>query len=108
MYLTVELVACPRCGSTYKHPFRADLYRCDDCGLHYHLDWVGPYVQVRQPTAALRSPTSYLDWLPLKVLLLVIVAISLLAGLSFWVGARLRAPRAGSALPAQPRSALTP
>jgi hypothetical protein len=91
MYPTVQLVECSKCGSPRKHPFRADLYRCADCGTTYHLDWVGSFVQVRQSTGPRPASTTHLDWLPLKVLLLVVVAILVLAGLSFWVGAGLRA-----------------
>jgi hypothetical protein len=85
MYPTIQLVECPRCGSPRKQPLSADLWQCGDCGTHYHLDWVGASVQVRQPTAPLPSPTARWVWLPLKVLLLVVLALLALAGLSFLV-----------------------
>jgi DNA-directed RNA polymerase subunit RPC12/RpoP len=91
MYPTLKLVECPKCGSPHKQPLGADLYRCADCGMHYHLDWVGTGVQVRQPTAPLPSPTAHCDWLPLKVLLVVVLAIVLLVGVSFWAAAGARA-----------------
>ena len=84
-YPTIQLVECPRCGSPRKQPLSADLYRCDDCGMNYHLDWVGSSVRVRQPMAPLPSPTSRWIWLPFKVLLLVVLAMLVLAGLSFLV-----------------------
>jgi hypothetical protein len=85
MYPTIQLVECPRCGSPRKQPLSADLWQCGDCGINYHLDWVGASVQVRQPTAPLPSPTARWVWLPLKVLLLVVLALLVLAGLSFLV-----------------------
>ena len=84
MYSTIELAECPRCGSPHKEPLGADRYRCANCGLHYHLDWVGASVQVRQPAAARPSPTIHQDWLTLRVLLLVGLAMLALVGLSFW------------------------
>ena len=91
MYPTLELVECPKCGSPHKQPLGAELYKCADCGMHYHLDWVGAGVQVRQPMAPLPSPTAQQNWLPLKVLLVVVVAIALLVGVSFWAAAGARA-----------------
>ena len=85
MYPTIQLVECPRCGSLRKQPLSADLWQCDDCGMNYHLDGVGAGVRVRQSTAPLRSPTARWVWLPLKVLLLVVLALLVLAGLSFLV-----------------------
>ncbi len=85
LYSTLELLECPRCGSPNQHPFRADLYRCADCGMTYHLEWVGNQVRVRQPTAPHPSPSARWDWLPLKVLLLVVGALLVLAAFSFWV-----------------------
>jgi hypothetical protein len=91
MYHALKLVECPKCGSPRKQLLSADLCRCADCGMHYHLDWVGAGVQVRQPTAPLPSPTAHWDWLPLKVLLVVVLAIVLLVGVSFWAAAGARA-----------------
>jgi DNA-directed RNA polymerase subunit RPC12/RpoP len=88
MYPTLDLVECPKCGSPSKQPLGADLYRCADCGMNYHLDWVGASVRVRQPTAPRPSPTSYWNWLPLKILLAVALALLVLIGVSFWVAAR--------------------
>jgi len=85
LYPTLELVECPRCGSSYKQQLSADLYRCADCGVNYHLDWVADGVQVRQPKAPFRSPTDRWNWLPFKVLVLVVLAMLVLVGLSFWV-----------------------
>lgn len=85
MYPTIQLVECPRCGSPLKQPLSADLWRCDDCGINYHLDWVGTSVQVRQSTAPLPSPSARWVWLPFKVLLLVVLVLLGLAGLSFLV-----------------------
>jgi len=85
MYPTSQLVECPRCGSPRKQPLGADLWRCDDCGTHYHLDWVGASVRVRQPTGPLPSPTARWVWRPLKVLLLVVLARLVLVGWSFLV-----------------------
>lgn len=85
MYPPIQLVECPRCGSPRKQQLSADLWRCHDCGMNYHLDWLGTGVQVRQPTAPLPSPTARWVWLPLKVLLLVVLALLVLAGLSFLV-----------------------
>jgi hypothetical protein len=53
--------------------------------MNYHLDWEGTGVHVRHPTAPLPSPTARWTWLPLKVLLLVVLALLALAGLSFLV-----------------------
>lgn len=83
MYPTIALVECPKCGSSRKQLLSPDLCRCDDCGMNYHLDWVEAGVQVRQPTGPLPSPTAYWTWLPLKVLLLVVLAMLVLVGLSF-------------------------
>lgn len=85
MYPTLQLVECPRCGSLCKHPFRADLYQCADCGMGYHLDWEAAGVRVRQPTAPRPSRATYQDWLPLKVLVIVLLALLVLVGVSFWV-----------------------
>lgn len=85
MHAPLELLDCPRCGSPRKHPLRADLYRCADCGMTYHLEWVGDQVRVRQPPAPRPSPAARWDWLPLKVLLLVVGALLVLAAFSFWV-----------------------
>lgn len=85
MYPTIQLVECPRCGSPRKQPLSANLWRCDDCGMNYHLDLVGASVQVRQPTAPLPSPSARWVWLPFKVLLLVVLVLLTLAGLSFLV-----------------------
>ncbi len=79
------LVDCPRCGSPRKQPLSADLYRCTDCGLHYHLDWLDGHVRVRPPAPPRPSPSARWDWLPLKVLLLVATALLLLIGWSFLV-----------------------
>lgn len=95
MYPTLQLVECPRCGSPRKHPFRADLYRCDDCGMGYHLDWGAAGVRVRQPTAPRPSPARYQDWLPLKVLGIVLLALLVLVGVSFWVATFWVNPPAG-------------
>ena len=84
-YPTLELVECPRCGSPRKQQLSADLCRCADCGTNYHLDWVGPGLQVRQSTAPRPSPSARWVWLPLKVLLLVVLAILVLTGVSFLV-----------------------
>ena len=85
MYLTIQLVECPRCGSSRKQQLSADLCQCGDCGMHYYLDWVGAGGRVRQPTSPLPSPTARWVWLPLKVLLLVVLALLVLASLSFLV-----------------------
>lgn len=85
LYSTLEVLECLRCGSSNQHPVRADLYRCADCGMTYHLEWVGNQVLVRQPTAPHPSPPARWDWLPLKVLLLVLGALLVLAASSFWV-----------------------
>ena len=85
MYPTTQLVECPRCSSSRKQQLSADLWRCDDCGMNYHLDWMGASVQVRQPSAPLPSPTARWVWLPLKVLLLVVLALLALVGSSFLV-----------------------
>jgi DNA-directed RNA polymerase subunit RPC12/RpoP len=85
---TIALVECPRCGSLRKHPVGADRYHCADCGMTYHLDWRGGQVRVRQPTAPRPSPSAQWNWLPLKVLLLVVGALLVLAALSFWVAPR--------------------
>jgi len=85
MYPSLELVDCPRCGSPNKQLVHADRYRCADCGMNYHLDWVGGRVQVRQPAAPRPSPAARWDWLPLKVLLLVVGTLLVLAAFSFWV-----------------------
>jgi DNA-directed RNA polymerase subunit RPC12/RpoP len=85
MYPTIQRVECPRCGSPRKQQLGADLYRCDDCGMNYSLDWVKGGVRVRWSTAPLPTPMSRWVWLPFKVLLLVVVAILILAGLSFLV-----------------------
>jgi len=84
MHPTLALVECPRCGSLRKHPFRADLYRCADCGMTYCLDWQDGQGRVRQPPAPRPSPSARWDWLPLKVLLLVAGALLVLAVLAFW------------------------
>ncbi|MDO7844728.1 hypothetical protein Q5H92_00045 [Hymenobacter sp. M29] len=84
-YPSIELVECPRCGSPRKQPPSADLCRCADCGTNYHLDWVEAGVQVRQPTAPRPSSSAHWNWLPLKALLLVVVAMAVLVGLSFLV-----------------------
>lgn len=81
---TIALAECPRCGSLRKHLSGADLYRCADCGMTYHLDWRGSLVQVRQPTAPRPSPSARWDWLPLQALLLVVGALLVLVALSFW------------------------
>ena len=82
---TIQPVECPRCGSPHKQPAGVALYQCADCGMSYHLDWVGVSVQVRQPAAPRLSPTTRWNGLPLKVLLLVVLAMLALAGLSFGV-----------------------
>lgn len=75
----------PPCGSPRKQQLSADLCRCGDCGMNYHLDWVGASVQVRPPTALRSSPSAHWNRLPLKVLLLVILAMAVLVGWSFLV-----------------------
>lgn len=85
MYPTIQLVECPRCGSPRKQQLSADLCQCDDCGTNYHLDWEEAGGRGRQPTAPLPSPTARWVWLPLKVLLLVVLALLVLASLSFLV-----------------------
>jgi hypothetical protein len=85
MYPTIELVECPRCGSPRKQLLSADLCRCEDCGTNYHLEWEGASVQVRQSTPPRPAPSARWNWLPLKVLLLVILAMLVLVGLSFLV-----------------------
>ena len=85
MHPTTQLVECPRCGSPRKQQLSADLWRCDDCGMNYHLEWVGAGVRVQQPTAPLPSPPARWVWLPLKVLLLVVLGLLALVGLSFLV-----------------------
>ena len=85
MHPTIQLVECPRCGSSRKQQLSADLCRCHDCGTNYHLDLEEASVRVRPPTAPLPSPTARWVWLPLKVLLLVVLALLALAGLSFLV-----------------------
>ena len=74
----IALVECPWCGSLRKHLSGADLYRCADCGMTYHLDWRGGQVWVRQPTATRPSPSAWWDWLPLQVLLLVVGALQMM------------------------------
>jgi len=83
MYPTIQLVECPHCGSSRKQPLTIGLWRCDDCSMNYHLDWAEASVQVRQPTGPLPSATARWVWLPLKVLLLVVLALLVLASLSF-------------------------
>lgn len=61
----------------------ADLWQCDDCGTNFHLEWVGASVQVRQPTAALPSPSAQWSSLPFKVLVLVVLVMAVLVGVSF-------------------------
>ena len=85
MYPTIQLVECPRCGSPRKQQLSADRCRCDDCGMNYHLDWVEGGVRVRRSTVPPPTPVSRWVWLPFKVLLLVVVAVLILAGLSFLV-----------------------
>lgn len=81
----LPVLECPRCGSPRKQQLSADLCRCTDCGTNYHFDRVGAGVQVRQATGPRPSPTAHLSWLPLKVLVVVVLAILALAGLSFLV-----------------------
>lgn len=85
MYPTIQLVECPRCGSPRKQQLSADLCQSDDCGTNYHLDWEEAGGRVRLPTSPLPSPTARWVWLPLKVLLLVVLALLMLASLSFLV-----------------------
>jgi hypothetical protein len=82
-YPTLELVECPRCGSPRKQQLSADLCKCADCGMNYHLDWVGSGLQVRQSAGPFPSPSARWSWLPLKVLLLVVLAMLVLVGVSF-------------------------
>lgn len=84
-YPVLELVECPKCGSPRKQQRSADLYRCDDCSMNYHLDWGGASVQVRQLTDSRPAPSTRWNWLPLKVLLLVVLVMLVLVSLSFLV-----------------------
>jgi hypothetical protein len=66
------------------------LCRCTDGGTNDPFDWANGRGQMRQPTGPRPSPTTHVDLLPLKALVVVVLAILVLAGVSFLVAAAQR------------------
>jgi hypothetical protein len=54
-----------------------------ELGMNYHIDWAGTHAQLCQSTALLLLPALQWHWLPLKVLLVVILALLLLVRVTF-------------------------